>query len=65
LLNRSLIELLVMTVYDPSHVGFNTADVQVMKNLPDISVRLMKALMKSTYKESLKLCIKKRITWQR
>ncbi|XP_075350728.1 DNA-dependent protein kinase catalytic subunit isoform X2 [Mycteria americana] len=64
LLNASLIELLVMTVCDPSHVGFNTADVQVMKNLPDISVRLMKALMKSPYKESLKLCIKKRITPQ-
>ncbi|KAK2522227.1 Prkdc [Columba guinea] len=64
LLNANLIELLVMTVCDPSHVGFNIADVQVMKNLPDISVRLMKALMKSPYKESLKLCIKKRITPQ-
>uniref|UniRef100_A0A8C3JZN1 DNA-dependent protein kinase catalytic subunit n=1 Tax=Calidris pygmaea TaxID=425635 RepID=A0A8C3JZN1_9CHAR len=64
LLNASLIELLVMTVCDPSHVGFNTADVQVVKNLPDISVRLMKALMKSPYKESLKLCIKKKITLQ-
>ncbi|KFP72380.1 DNA-dependent protein kinase catalytic subunit, partial [Acanthisitta chloris] len=64
LLNASFIELVVMTVCDPSHVGFNTADVQVMKNLPDISVRLMKALMKSPYKESLKLCLKKRITPQ-
>ncbi|RMC15431.1 hypothetical protein DUI87_07622 [Hirundo rustica rustica] len=64
LLNASFIELVVMTVCDPSHVGFNTADVQVMKNLPDISVRLMKALMKSPYQESLKLCIKKRITLQ-
>ncbi|XP_010572684.1 PREDICTED: DNA-dependent protein kinase catalytic subunit isoform X5 [Haliaeetus leucocephalus] len=64
LLNASLIELLVMTVCDPSHIGFNTADVQVMKNLPDVSVRLMKALMKSPYKESFKLCIKKRITLQ-
>ncbi|KAM9024210.1 DNA-dependent protein kinase catalytic subunit [Ara ararauna] len=64
LLNANFIELLVMTVCDPSYVGFNTADVQVMKNLPDISVRLMKALMKSPYKESLKLCIQKRITLQ-
>ncbi|NXL64473.1 PRKDC kinase, partial [Chordeiles acutipennis] len=64
LLNAKLIELLVMTVCDPSHVGFNTADVQVMKNLPDISVKLMKALMKSPYKESLKLYIKKKITLQ-
>uniref|UniRef100_A0A8C3TYH6 DNA-dependent protein kinase catalytic subunit n=1 Tax=Catharus ustulatus TaxID=91951 RepID=A0A8C3TYH6_CATUS len=57
-------KLVVMTVCDPSHIGFNTADVQVMKNLPDISVRLMKALMKSPYQESLKLCIKNRITPQ-
>uniref|UniRef100_A0A8C3RFN2 DNA-dependent protein kinase catalytic subunit n=1 Tax=Cyanoderma ruficeps TaxID=181631 RepID=A0A8C3RFN2_9PASS len=64
LLNASFIELVVMTVCDPSHVGFNTADVQVMKNLPDISVRLMKALMKSPYQESLKLCMRKRITLQ-
>ncbi|XP_071410665.1 DNA-dependent protein kinase catalytic subunit isoform X2 [Pithys albifrons albifrons] len=64
LLNASFVELLVMTVCDPSHVGFNTADVQVMKNLPDVSVRLMKALMTTPYKESFKLCIKKRITPQ-
>uniref|UniRef100_A0A803VG36 DNA-dependent protein kinase catalytic subunit n=1 Tax=Ficedula albicollis TaxID=59894 RepID=A0A803VG36_FICAL len=64
MLNASFIELVVMTVCDPSHIGFNTADVQVMKNLPDISVRLMKALMKSPYQESLKLCINKRITPQ-
>ncbi|NXV78034.1 PRKDC kinase, partial [Atlantisia rogersi] len=64
LLNSRLTELLATTVCDPSHVGFNTADVQVMKNLPDISVRLMKALMKSPYKESLILCIRKRITPQ-
>ncbi|NXA73861.1 PRKDC kinase, partial [Thryothorus ludovicianus] len=64
LLNASFIELVVMTVCDPSRVGFNTADVQVVKNLPDVSVRLMKALMKSPYQESLKLCMKKRITPQ-
>ncbi|KAJ7402013.1 hypothetical protein BTVI_90061 [Pitangus sulphuratus] len=64
LLNATFIELVVMTVCEPSHVGFNTADVQVMKNLPDVSVRLLKALMKTPYKESLKLCIKKRITSQ-
>ncbi|XP_062426360.1 DNA-dependent protein kinase catalytic subunit [Rhea pennata] len=64
LLNASFIELLVMTVCDPLHLGFNTADVQVMKNLPDITVRLMKALMKSPYKESLKLSMKKRLSSQ-
>ncbi|XP_017686738.1 PREDICTED: DNA-dependent protein kinase catalytic subunit isoform X2 [Lepidothrix coronata] len=64
LLNATFTELVVMTVCDPSHIGFNTADVQVMKNLPDVSVRLLKALMKTPYKESLKLCMKKRITPQ-
>ncbi|KAM8811045.1 DNA-dependent protein kinase catalytic subunit [Eudromia elegans] len=64
LLNASFLELLAMTVCNPLHVGFNTADVQVMKNLPDISVRLMKALMKTPYKESLKLSMKKRLTPQ-
>ncbi|XP_027494416.1 DNA-dependent protein kinase catalytic subunit isoform X2 [Corapipo altera] len=64
LLNATFTELVVMTVCDPSHIGFNTADVQVMKNLPDVSVRLLKALMKTPYKESLKQCIKKRITPQ-
>ncbi|XP_039235694.1 DNA-dependent protein kinase catalytic subunit isoform X2 [Pipra filicauda] len=64
LLNATFTELVVMTVCDPSHIGFNTADVQVMKNLPDVSVRLLKALMKTPYEESLKLCIKKRITPQ-
>ncbi|XP_051625579.1 DNA-dependent protein kinase catalytic subunit isoform X2 [Manacus candei] len=64
LLNATFTELVVMTVCDPSHIGFNTADVQVMKNLPDVSVRLLKAFMKTPYKESLKLCIKKRITPQ-
>uniref|UniRef100_A0A7M4FFG4 DNA-dependent protein kinase catalytic subunit n=1 Tax=Crocodylus porosus TaxID=8502 RepID=A0A7M4FFG4_CROPO len=62
LLNLNLIELLVVTVCDPSAVGFNAADVQVMKNLPDNTVRLMKALAKSPYKASLELSVKKRIT---
>uniref|UniRef100_A0A8C3Q098 DNA-dependent protein kinase catalytic subunit n=1 Tax=Chrysolophus pictus TaxID=9089 RepID=A0A8C3Q098_CHRPC len=64
LLNANFIELLVMTVCDPSHIGFNTADVQVMKNLPDISVRLLKALMKSPYKENLQVSLRERITPQ-
>uniref|UniRef100_A0A674JBQ4 DNA-dependent protein kinase catalytic subunit n=1 Tax=Terrapene triunguis TaxID=2587831 RepID=A0A674JBQ4_9SAUR len=64
LLNANLIELLGRIVCDPANIGFNTADVQVMKNLPDVSVRLIKALMKSPYKESLELSIKERITSQ-
>ncbi|KAL8182171.1 UNVERIFIED_CONTAM: hypothetical protein K2H54_046546 [Gekko kuhli] len=62
LLNKNLIELTVRTVCDPKSIGFNTADVQVMEKLPDICVRLIKALMRSPYKESLETSMKKVIT---
>ncbi|XP_060099810.1 DNA-dependent protein kinase catalytic subunit [Heteronotia binoei] len=62
LLNKNLIELTVRTVCDPKSIGFNTADVQVMEKLPDICIRLVKALMRSPYKESLETSIKKVIT---
>ncbi|XP_048363545.1 DNA-dependent protein kinase catalytic subunit isoform X2 [Sphaerodactylus townsendi] len=62
LFNTYLIELIVRTVCDPKSVGFNTADVEVMEKLPDICVRLVKALMRSPYKESLETGIRKIIT---
>ncbi|XP_066480516.1 DNA-dependent protein kinase catalytic subunit [Tiliqua scincoides] len=62
LLNENLINLLVKTVCDAQTIGFNIADVQVMLKLPDICVRLINALMKSPYKESLEISIKKIIT---
>ncbi|XP_072855016.2 DNA-dependent protein kinase catalytic subunit [Pogona vitticeps] len=62
LLNDNLIDLVVKTVCDPQSVGFNIADVQVMENLPNVCVRLIKALMKSPYKESLESGIKKIVT---
>ncbi|XP_054840598.1 DNA-dependent protein kinase catalytic subunit [Eublepharis macularius] len=62
LLNKNLIELIVRTVCDPKSIGFNTADVQVMEKLPDVCVRLIKALMRSSYKQSLEAGIKKIIT---
>ncbi|XP_062986775.1 DNA-dependent protein kinase catalytic subunit [Elgaria multicarinata webbii] len=62
LLNNNLIELVVRTVCDPKSIGFNIADVQVMENLPNVCVRLIKALMKSPYKEPLETSIKKIIT---
>ncbi|XP_074056019.1 DNA-dependent protein kinase catalytic subunit isoform X1 [Macrotis lagotis] len=64
LLNTYFMELLVKTLCDPSSIGFNIADVQVMNNLPNVCVNLMKALKKSPYKESLEINIKKRITPQ-
>nr|XP_033789602.1 DNA-dependent protein kinase catalytic subunit isoform X2 [Geotrypetes seraphini] len=64
LLNSNLIELTVLTVCDPSSIGFNIADVQVMKNLPDVCIKLLKALIKSPFKNELEFSIKKRITSQ-
>ncbi|XP_042320371.1 DNA-dependent protein kinase catalytic subunit [Sceloporus undulatus] len=62
LFNENLIELVVRTVCDPKNIGFNIADVQVMENLPNVCVRIIKALMKSPYKEALEISIKKIIT---
>ncbi|XP_013928118.1 PREDICTED: DNA-dependent protein kinase catalytic subunit [Thamnophis sirtalis] len=64
LLNENLIKLVVKTICDPKSVGFNIVDVQVMENLPNICVRLVKALMNSPYNESLENRIKEIITMQ-
>ncbi|XP_078543449.1 DNA-dependent protein kinase catalytic subunit [Lissotriton helveticus] len=62
LLNLDLFELIAASVCDPSSVGFSVADVQVMKHLPDVCVKLMKAVMNTPYRSFLESCIKKRIT---
>ncbi|XP_069076234.1 DNA-dependent protein kinase catalytic subunit isoform X2 [Pleurodeles waltl] len=62
LLNSDLFELVAASVCDPPSVGFNIADVQVMKHLPDVCVKLMKAVINSPYRSALESCIKKRIT---
>uniref|UniRef100_A0A6I8P9D2 DNA-dependent protein kinase catalytic subunit n=1 Tax=Ornithorhynchus anatinus TaxID=9258 RepID=A0A6I8P9D2_ORNAN len=64
LLNATFMELVVEIVCDPSSIGFNVADVQVMSNLPDVCVSVMKALKKSPYKDALEGNIKKRVTAQ-
>uniref|UniRef100_A0A4W3HBY9 DNA-dependent protein kinase catalytic subunit n=1 Tax=Callorhinchus milii TaxID=7868 RepID=A0A4W3HBY9_CALMI len=53
LLNSDLFELIAMVVIDPTSIGFNMADVQVMKNLPNVCVKLLNAVMKSPFKETL------------
>ncbi|XP_077126580.1 DNA-dependent protein kinase catalytic subunit [Ranitomeya variabilis] len=65
LLNNSLWELTASTICNPSSIGFNTADVQVMKNLPDVCVQLLKAVAKSPYMGTLKMCLQTRITMER
>ncbi|KAK1173766.1 DNA-dependent protein kinase catalytic subunit [Acipenser oxyrinchus oxyrinchus] len=64
ILNPTFFELITTTVCDPSSIGFNMADVEVMKNLPDICVRLLKALAKSPYKGQLEISMKKRISYK-
>ncbi|CAJ0950888.1 unnamed protein product [Ranitomeya imitator] len=65
LLNNSLWELTASTICNPSSIGFNTADVQVMKNLPDVCVQLLKVVAKSPYMGTLKMCLQTRITMER
>ncbi|KAM4028882.1 DNA-dependent protein kinase catalytic subunit [Anomaloglossus baeobatrachus] len=65
LLNKSMWDLTADTICNPSSIGFNTADVQVMKNLPDVCVQLLKATAKSPYMETMKACLQKRITMER
>ncbi|XP_048384539.2 DNA-dependent protein kinase catalytic subunit [Stegostoma tigrinum] len=63
-LNSNLFELVATVVVDPPSIGFNMADVQVMKSLPDISVRLLKATLKLPYQETLECSMKKRLASQ-
>ncbi|KAG9478931.1 hypothetical protein GDO78_012545 [Eleutherodactylus coqui] len=65
LLNNFMWDLTAVTVCDPSSIGFNTADVQVMKNLPDVCVQLLKAVAKSPYGRTLETCLQKKITMER
>ncbi|XP_056377813.1 DNA-dependent protein kinase catalytic subunit isoform X2 [Hyla sarda] len=65
LLTDFLWDLTAITVCDPSDIGFNTADVQVMKNLPDVCVQFLKAVAKSPYKRTLDVCFQKKITLER
>ncbi|XP_069813698.1 DNA-dependent protein kinase catalytic subunit isoform X2 [Dendropsophus ebraccatus] len=65
LLNDFMWNLTAVTICNPSSIGFNTADVQVMKNLPDVCVQLLKAIGKSPYKNTLEMYLQKRITIER
>ncbi|XP_072267337.1 DNA-dependent protein kinase catalytic subunit isoform X2 [Pyxicephalus adspersus] len=62
LLNNYMWELTAVTICDPFSIGFNTADVEVMKNLPDVCIRLLRALVKSPYRASLEMSLQKKVT---
>lgn len=58
-------ELTALVVCEPSTVGFNMADVEVMKNLPEVCVPLLKALLTSQYCSRLEGCLRIKISRKR
>ncbi|XP_036376580.1 DNA-dependent protein kinase catalytic subunit isoform X1 [Megalops cyprinoides] len=61
-LNSTFFELVAMTVCEPSNIGFNMADIEVMTNLPEVCVPLLKALSTSPYSEQMKSSITKKVS---
>ncbi|KAM9337515.1 DNA-dependent protein kinase catalytic subunit [Symphorus nematophorus] len=55
-------ELTALVVCEPSTVGFNMADVEVMKNLPEVCVPLLKALLASPYRTHIESNLRTKIT---
>ncbi|MBN3311515.1 PRKDC kinase, partial [Atractosteus spatula] len=64
ILHLTFFELIATTVCEPSRIGFNMADVEVMTNLPEVCVRILKALLKSPYKAQLEQSIGRRVSQQ-
>lgn len=58
-------ELAAAAVCEPSTVGFNMADVVVMKNLPDVCVAALKALLASPHRTLVESSIRERISQSR
>ncbi|TRY56699.1 hypothetical protein DNTS_012969 [Danionella cerebrum] len=62
--NSSFFMLLTLAVCEPSSIGFNMADLEVMTRLPEVCVPLLKALASTTYRTHLESGIRRRITAQ-
>ncbi|XP_051572291.1 DNA-dependent protein kinase catalytic subunit-like isoform X3 [Myxocyprinus asiaticus] len=62
--NSSFFTLVALTVCEPSSIGFNMADLEVMIQLPEVCVPLLKALTSTPYKTELESSIRKKITVQ-
>ncbi|XP_059183485.1 DNA-dependent protein kinase catalytic subunit [Centropristis striata] len=54
--------LTALVVCEPSSVGFNMADVEVMKNLPEVCVPLLKVLLASPYHTHLESSLQAKIS---
>uniref|UniRef100_A0A8D3CWJ1 DNA-dependent protein kinase catalytic subunit n=1 Tax=Scophthalmus maximus TaxID=52904 RepID=A0A8D3CWJ1_SCOMX len=55
-------KLTALVVCQPSTVGFNMADVEVMKNLPEVCVPLLRALLNSTLRTRLESSLQTKIS---
>ncbi|KAK6293153.1 hypothetical protein J4Q44_G00366540 [Coregonus suidteri] len=64
LFDSAFLELVALTLCEPSSIGFNMADLEVMKRLPEVCVPLLKALLVSPYREDLEDSLRKRISQQ-
>ncbi|XP_031440254.1 DNA-dependent protein kinase catalytic subunit [Clupea harengus] len=62
--NPAFFELVAMTLCEPSSIGFDMADLEVMTHLPQVCVPLLKALATSPYKQRLEASLRKRISAQ-
>lgn len=63
--NSSFFTMVALTVCEPSSIGFNMADLEVMSQLPEVCVPLLKAVVSTPYKTQLESGIRKTITVQR
>lgn len=64
LFTATFFTLVGATVCEPSSVGFNMADLEVMTRLPEVCVPLLKALAVTPYKTDLENAVRKKITAQ-
>jgi len=63
--NTSFFTLVALTVCEPSSIGFNMADLEVITQLPEVCAPLLKVLASTPYRTQVESSIRKRITVQR
>lgn len=62
--NTSFFTLVALTVCEPSSIGFNMADLEVITQLPEVCAPLLKVLASTPYRTQVESSIRKRITVQ-
>ncbi|CAH6792055.1 Prkdc [Phodopus roborovskii] len=64
LCDTNLMQVFVKMLCEPTSLGFNVGDVQIINHLPSICVNLLKALKKSPYRDMLETHLKEKVTVQ-